>query len=151
MIFDQLASINHYKCMGDIYTALDFLQKQDFSHVPTGKYVLNDTVYYMVQEYYTHMESLYSEAHQKYIDIQLLVSGTEKIGIASLTSDRKAVKSAPEKDVWNYDCNMQFFTLSAGDFMVLFPNDIHMPGIVSGKEPVLCRKVVCKVKINEAD
>ena len=149
MIFDQIKNADNYKDLHMVYSALNFLKGKKFGDMPEGKHVLNDNIYYLVQEYYTHMESLYSEAHEKYIDIQFLVSGNEKIGIAPLTSDKKAVKSMPEKDMWNYNnCKMQFLTLSTGDFMVLFPNDIHMPGIISGKEPVLCKKVVVKVKID---
>lgn len=148
MIFDKLGNLNNYICLDNIYTALAFLRGRDFSNVPIGKYVLNENIYYLVQEYYTHIESLYSEAHERYIDIQFLVSGSERIGIAQLTANKKSVKSNPEKDVWNYDCKMQFITLAEGDFVVLFPNDIHMPNIISGNMPVFCKKVVAKVKIN---
>lgn len=148
MIFDKLGNIDNYKGLDNIYTALTFLEKEDFNDVPVGKHVLNEKIYYIVQEYNTHIESLYSEAHKEYIDIQFLVSGNEKIGIAPLTAEHKAVRSNPENDVWYYDCKMQFLTLSAGCFMVLFPKDIHMPNVISDNRPMLCKKVVVKVKVD---
>lgn len=147
MIFDKLNNIGNYEGLDKIYDALVFLKSKDFSNVPIGKYILNEKIYYIVQEYCTHIESLYSEAHEEYVDIQFLVFGQEKIGIAQLTPDIVASRSIPENDLWYYDCEMQFLTLSEGYFMVLFPNDIHMPNIISGNMPVSCKKVVVKVKI----
>lgn len=145
MIFDSLKHIDNYQGLGNVYEALRFLAETDFSATELGKYELNDNIYYMVQEYDTKQKTV-SEAHERYIDIQLLVSGEEVIGVAPIECDKELVDAKPEKDVWHYTCATQPMTLHAGEFMVLYPSDIHMPGAILG-EPVACRKVVVKVKV----
>ncbi len=144
MIFDSLRHIENYKGLGDVYTALEFLKNTDFSDKDLGKYVLTENIYYMVQEYDTAPKTV-SEVHEQYIDIQLIVSGRELIGVAPLECEKTLVEAKPEKDVWKYTCETQPMWLTDGDFMVLYPSDIHMPGATDG-EPVHCRKVVVKVK-----
>ncbi len=144
MIFDSIKHIENYKGLGDVYAALEFLAKTDFSDTELGKYELNENIYYMVQEYETKPKTV-SEVHEKYIDIQYIVSGREVIGIAPIECEKELVEAKPEKDVWKYTCETQPVWLGDGDFMVLYPNDIHMPGATLG-EPVQCRKVVVKVK-----
>ncbi len=145
MIFDSLKHIDNYKGLGNVYTALKFLAETDFTDAELGKYVLNDDIYYMVQEYETKPKTV-SEVHEKYIDIQLIVSGTEVIGFAPIEAEKELVEAKPEKDVWKYTCKTQPVVLRDGDFMVLYPSDIHMPG-ASLDESVMCRKVVVKVKV----
>ncbi len=145
MIYDSLRYIDNYKNLGEVYTALKFLAETDFSKMELGKYELNENAYYMVQEYDTKPKDV-SEAHEKYIDIQMLVSGEEVIGVAFIDCEKTLVEAKPEKDVWKYACETQPIKLGAGDFMVLYPTDIHKPGVTLG-ESVRCRKVVVKVKV----
>jgi len=145
MIYDSLKYIDNYKGLGDVYTALKFLAETDFSGHELGRYELNDRIYYMVQQYETQPKTV-SEAHEQYIDIQLLLAGEEVIGVASIDADKALVDAKPEKDVWHYTCATQPVTLNVGEFMVLYPSDIHMPGATLGA-PVVCRKVVVKVKV----
>ena len=145
MIYDSLKHIDNYKGLGDVYTALKFLADTDLSGQELGRYELNDRIYYMVQQYETKPKTV-SVAHEQYIDIQLLLAGEEVIGVASIDADKELVDAKPEKDVWHYTCATQPVTLTAGEFMVLYPSDIHMPGATLGA-PVACRKVVVKVKV----
>ncbi len=145
MIYDSLKHVDNYKGLGEVYTALKFIAETDFSTYQLGKYVYNDNIYFMVQEYQTAVKTV-SEVHEKYIDIQLLLSGSEVIGIAPVECEKELVEAKPEKDVWKYTCKTQPVAISAGEFMVLYPSDIHMPGATLG-ESVACRKVVVKVKV----
>ena len=74
MIFDSLKHIDNYKGLGNVYEALKFIAETDFSATELDKYELNENIYYMVKGYDTKPKSV-AEAHEKYIDIQLLVSG----------------------------------------------------------------------------
>ncbi len=145
MIFDSLKHIENYKGLGDVYTALKFLAETDFTNMEIGKYELNENIYYMVQEYETKPKTV-AELHEKYIDIQLIVSGKEVIGVAPIECEKELVEAKPEKDVWKYTCETQPIWLTDNEFMVLYPSDIHMPGSTIG-ESVKCRKVVVKVKV----
>lgn len=85
------------------------------------------------------------EAHKKYIDIQLVVSGTERMGWSPLSSCKVvSINYNEEKDVVFFkDPSSSHFTVSPGEFAVFFPEDVHAPGISEGK----IEKIVAKVPV----
>ena len=147
MIFDRIENLNNYSGLGRLYTALKFLADTDFTQIPLGKYELDgDNIYYMVQKYDTDPDKTVSEAHKKYIDIQYIVKGEEVITVAPIQAEKTVVDAKEEKDVWHYECETQPLILKDGDFMVLYPSDLHLPGkAVNVPKEVL--KVVVKVKV----
>lgn len=149
MIFDTLTNVKNYKGLGRVYTALEFLANTDFSTTDLGRYELDeDNIFYMVQNYDTDPEKTVSEAHEKYIDIQCMLDGEEIIGVAPISAEKTLVEAKPENDVWFYNCKTEPLTLFAGSFMVLYPNDLHCPGVGVNGKSVNCRKVVVKVKVD---
>lgn len=148
MIFDTLDNVNNYEGLGRVYTALKFLSETDFSKTPLGRYELDgDNIFYMVQSYNTDPDKTISEAHKKYIDIQYMVEGEEIIGVADISSGKELTEAKEENDVWFYNCKTEPLTLSAGKYMVLYPNDLHCPGVATKGKAMTCRKVVVKVKV----
>lgn len=148
MIFDTLENVKNYIGLGRVYTALDFLSKTDFSAMPLGRYELDgDNIFYMVQEYSTDPDKTVSEAHKKYIDIQFIVTGKEVIGVAPESTEKSLTEEKPENDVWFYECETQKMVLYPGYFMVLYPSDLHCPGVGVQGNADFCRKVVVKVKV----
>ena len=146
MIFDTIDNAKMYAGLGRVSTALDFLAATDFSAMELGRYELDgENIYYMVQEYVTEAKP-HAEAHEQYIDIQYLLSGKESIGVAPLTTEKTVVEVKEGKDCTLYDCTTQPITVEGGQFMVLYPNDIHRPGDLAGA-PCPVRKVVVKVKV----
>ena len=147
MIFDRIENLNNYSGLGHVYTALMFLSDTDFTKVPLGKYELDgDNIYYMVQKYDTNPDKTVAEAHKKYIDIQYIVKGEEIIAIAPIQSEKTEVEAKEEKDVWFYECETQPLILKDGEFMVLYPSDLHLPG-KAVNEPKEVLKIVVKVKV----
>lgn len=148
MIFDTLTNVDNYKGLGRVYTALKFLSETDFSKTELGRYELDgDNIFYMVQSYDTDPTKTISEAHKKYIDIQFMVEGEEIIGVADISSEKELTEAKEENDVWFYNCKTEPLTLSAGKYMVLYPNDLHCPGVATNGKALTCRKVVVKVKV----
>lgn len=148
MIFDTLDNVNNYEGLGRVYTALKFLSETDFSKIDLGRYELDgDNIFYMVQSYDTDPDKTISEAHKKYIDIQYMVEGEEIIGVADISSEKELTEAKEENDVWFYNCKTEPLTLSAGKYMVLYPNDLHCPGVATNGIALTCRKVVVKVKV----
>lgn len=148
MIFDTLTNVDNYKGLGRVYTALKFLSETDFSKIELGRYELDgDNIFYMVQSYDTDPSKTVSEAHRKYIDIQFMVEGEEIIGVADISSEKELTEAKEENDVWFYNCKTEPLTLSAGKYMVLYPNDLHCPGVATNGKALTCRKVVVKVKV----
>ena len=148
MIFDTLKNVDNYKGLGRVYDALKFLSETDFSKIELGRYELDgDNIFYMVQSYATDPDKTISEAHKKYIDIQYMVEGEEIIGVADISEDKELTEAKEENDVWFYDCKTEPLVLSAGKYMVLYPNDLHCPGVATNGTALTCRKVVVKVKV----
>ena len=148
MIFDTLQNVDNYKGIGRVYTALKFLSETDFSKIGLGRYELDgDNIFYMVQSYDTDPDKTISEGHRKYIDIQYMVEGEEIIGVADISSDKELTEAKEENDVWFYNCKTEPLTLSAGKYMVLYPNDLHCPGVATNGTALNCRKVVVKVRV----
>ncbi len=147
MIIDSVENIKNYKGLDKIYNVLEFIQKTDFSKMSLGKYHIDDeNLFYMVQEYDTKPDENIGEVHNKYIDIQLIVEGEEVIGYSPISCEKKLVEEKLENDCIFYNCETTKLLLKSGDFMVLYPNDIHSPGLMNNI-PSKCRKVVFKVKI----
>lgn len=132
-----------------INEVISYLAKQDLANVPVGKYQVDDDFYYMVQEYVTKAEAdCRLEAHHKYVDIQWIVSGRERIDCVSVEGLTVEEEYNADKDVvfFKESDNMMRCVLNAGSYVVLFPNDAHKP-CIAVESPEQVRKVVAKVRM----
>jgi YhcH/YjgK/YiaL family protein len=86
------------------------------------------------------------EAHKKYIDIQLMLIGNEKIGHFLLENESPSEEYSEEKDVMFFKEEYSSFQLRRNEFAIFFPNDVHMPGIVLNSFESVT-KIVMKVKV----
>ncbi len=144
MIYDSLKNIEAYKGLA-VYPALKFFAENDLTNAAPGKYALEGEDFYSVSEYETKAKTR-SEAHKDYIDIQMLLAGEEYIGVAPLTEDMVPVDSKDGGDCWFYDCPVDRITMKPGMFMVLYPQDVHLPGDMKD-QPTACKKIVAKIKV----
>ena len=148
MIIDCLKNAHRYVSLGDRYKkSFEYLQQTDLASLPVGRYELDGkSLYVMVQEYLSKTPDLGKwEAHRRYIDLQYVHSGIEKIGY-KLISHLAQGDYNPEKDFLALTGNGDYLTLTAGEFMLLFPEDAHMPGLAVG-DPVPVKKVVLKIAV----
>ncbi len=149
MIFDHIRNIDCYEGMDSrIFRGLQLLQETDFTAHPLGRFeVEGDALFYMVQEYTTRPNDGQGEVHRKYADIQYLLAGEEKIHLGQLDDSAVLVEGRPEGDIWFYKTGDDAITLHPGQFTILWPQDIHGPGLCVDV-PKPCRKVVIKIKIH---
>jgi biofilm protein TabA len=132
-----------------IVAALDFLGRTDFSDAAAGKQTVDGTrLLAIVNRYETKaLADAVWESHRRYIDVQWMVSGRERMGFVPL--DRSGAIAQPydaERDVQFYAPAGDLFVIQPGQFAIFFPEDVHAPGLVVDKpEPVL--KVVMKVAV----
>jgi len=90
-------------------------------------------------------QEAYLEAHNRYIDIQICLQGTETFGWKN-REECKLPKAEFDinKDIIFYsDEPSTYFTIPENHFAIFFPNDCHAPLIGNG----LIKKVVFKVEI----
>jgi YhcH/YjgK/YiaL family protein len=148
MIYDNLENSQVYANLNPrLEKALSFLQSTDLAALKPGRIELEgDSIYVLVQEYLTKsQESGNWEAHKRYIDVQYIVSGSERVGFSMLNS-MKLGEYKEERDFQAMFGEGQFLTLNAGSFVVFFPQDAHMPGIaIESLAPV--KKIVVKCAV----
>lgn len=151
MIFD---SLNHAEIYRDVHPlfrrAFDVLRSGELPARPDGRYELEgDRLFAMVQRYATRpIEQGRWEAHRRYIDIQYIAEGQERIGHAMLQTLRVTEAYDEAKDVMFLEGEGSFLTASAGQFAVFYPHDAHMPSLaVQSPQQVL--KIVFKVAVGE--
>lgn len=131
-------------------SAYDFIVNKA-AGAAVGKYDLENGVYVSVQEYTTkaRSEAKY-EAHKKFIDIQMILSGKELIAVSPIEKMTISDEYNEEKDfmLFHHNDECTDYVLEAGDFLILYPQDVHMPGVcVNEKSPV--RKIVVKVPVEK--
>jgi YhcH/YjgK/YiaL family protein len=150
MITDNIKNFSLYNNLSErINKALLFLNENDFGKIQNGRYDIDgDNVFALVNRYKTkRIEEAVWESHRKYIDVQFVAEGIEKIGYSFL--EKMTVNKIYDeiKDIQFLDGVGDFITLEKNNFAILFPSDVHMPGIsVNESKEVL--KVVVKVKIS---
>ena len=136
----------------DLQKALKYLAATDFAKVPNGRYELDgEKMYANVDTYTTEDGSKKKpEAHNKYIDVQYLGKGTEKIYFAPRTADVKVVEDyAAERDLLFFEniAEKDSVVLNASDFAVLFPWELHRPGCNADGTPSDVQKIVVKIAV----
>lgn len=144
-------AVSYFKNKARWDKAFNYLKSTDLSKLELKRYDIDgDNLYVMVSEYLTkNEEDARFEAHQKYIDIQYVVSGKEMIGVADASQKQDVLEAYdPAKDI-------EFSTVTGSvnlkatseNFFILFPENIHRPGLKDGMNE-LVRKVVVKVRID---
>jgi biofilm protein TabA len=147
MVVDSLSNRRLYAGLGTrISAALELLAKEDFRSQAVGKHEVDGTsLFYLVQSYTTKpVEQASWESHRKYLDVQYIVEGTERMGWAPISSLAVTKPYDPAGDAALYQGEGVFVTAGPGTFFLLWPDDAHMPGIAAGS-PATVRKVVGKV------
>lgn len=90
-------------------------------------------------------EESFFEAHKKYLDIHIMLSGSERVEIAP---PEKLEEFDRKDDFYAYRGEGDYkLVLSPGDFLVVFPNDAHKIKMqVDGPETVT--KAVFKIRVH---
>lgn len=150
MILDTLEHAHRYYGLGPKFVrAFEYLKATDFSKVAKGKYELDgEDVFAIVNEYDTiDTVGEQMESHKKYIDVQYVASGIERIGHDLMGHKTPSQAYDEVTDFMLFAEEPAFFTiLDQGQFAVFFPTDLHMPNLrVDAAVPV--KKVVVKISV----
>lgn len=150
MIFDKIDNISDYfEELPLLEKASDFVDNFNKNNLPDGTYEIDgERLFAMVQSYRTKQQTpeMMFEAHKKYIDLQYIVSGIEKIRWAKLDNiELVEEKYSAGGDIAFYEGNAAFdFTLTKNTFLLLYPCDAHLPGLSADKD-VNVKKIVFKI------
>jgi len=148
MILDILKNSGQYLSQHRSFLqAFDFLKREDICALAPGRYEIDgENIFALVSDGIGKSEEEAKlEVHRKYIDIQYLISGVERIGWNPLQQCSSVISEYnPEKDIAFYSDHASFFLkLTPGMFAVFFPEDAHAP-MISGEA---VKKVVLKISL----
>jgi len=148
MILDVLENAHRYPALNKGFAgAMEFLLRPDLKELPIGRYEIDgDRVYAMVsRESGRRREDALLETHERYIDIQLVLAGTDDMGWKPKSLCRQpSGEYDPKNDIQFFaDEPDAWLSVRSGAFVVFFPEDAHMP-LISSRQ---LHKIVVKVAV----
>ena len=151
MILTNFKTLEMYKGMSKrLDIAIDYILKTDASQLEPGKYPIDgDNVFAIINQGMTGTyDEKKFESHKRYLDIQTVISGDERIFIAQ-TNDLAIL--TPYQD----DSDIMFYQDAPEDAIVhiqpklaliLYPEDAHKVSVATDS-PKSVKKMIVKVKI----
>jgi biofilm protein TabA len=149
MIIDTIQNAPKYFSAHPLFAkAFEFIYATDLTNAADGKSEISEglkAIFSNAPGKTKESSCAKFECHNKNIDIQVCIKGTETIGWkprAKCVTENGGYNE--EKDVQLYlDAPDTFFQLTDGQFVIFFPEDVHAPMI--GESDI--KKLVIKVKI----
>jgi YhcH/YjgK/YiaL family protein len=125
-----------------------FMQEHKLEKMEPGKYPIDgDDAFAIVTEGPSkEIEETMWESHRRYVDLQYVIKGKEKIGVVPIT-DVLITKPYDElRDAVNYSAKGKYYIATPKMFFLFFPDDVHRPNIiVPGYDTV--KKLVIKIRV----
>jgi YhcH/YjgK/YiaL family protein len=149
MISDKVKFLSRYDYIPGVSKVVEFLNSHDVLALENGKYDLGDECVCKVMEYLTHdePEEVLLEAHREYLDLQMVVRGTETFLFQAIDLGEPAIPYDKKKDVEFYTAPYHSsVVLDETNFALVFPNDLHV-GNVTIEEESNVKKLVFKLKV----
>ena len=146
MIVDMFSNLIFYKSMiKNLEKGIEAIKKQEKLEV--GRYEF-DGGFFMIQNGFTKpMEEGTFEAHRKYVDIQIVVEGSEDVAWADLSDLKEETAYNEEKDAARFTgVTDHIFHVTTGMCYVAFPHDGHKP-VRHVKNQQTYTKIVMKLPI----
>jgi biofilm protein TabA len=152
MTFDLLNN-KHLYPYGDAWMhAFRFLSSLNADTEEKRYDLIGDSMYAIVESYLTKSpEVARPEAHQKYVDIQVLISGAERIGWHPVSELSVATPYDYKTDIAFYDPQPNDCTalaMTPGRFALFLPTDAHVPGLHPNTEPTAVKKCIIKMAVD---
>ncbi|MDQ1326361.1 MAG: hypothetical protein QG564_1486 [Campylobacterota bacterium] len=153
MIIDKLENWKYYHFGPAWKRAFEFLDTLT-PLSEEGKYTLlgDDDIFAIIMSYKTHApEEAIFESHQKYVDIQTVLTGEERFESSFKGELGVNVPYDALKDIELYQRTTPGKThidVLPGTFVMLYPHDAHIAALMIGKKPKWIKKVVVKIKAN---
>jgi len=154
MIKDRIDNARAYAGLGPgIARALEYLRTTDCTKLTPGKHEIDGQQVFAAVQRYTPKPVAKAgwEAHHRYIDVQYIATGRERMGYTSLVPGLELDRPYdPQTDLIFYRTTGDLLTFETGEFAIFSPQDVHAPGLETDSDEQLeVIKVVVKVRVNE--
>lgn len=148
MILDTLANADRYAALNKRFPrAFEFLRSTDLKALAPGRYPIDgENIVAIVEKVAGRSrDAAKLECHRKYIDIQLVLDGTDEMGWKPLCDCREPLADYhAEKDIQFFrDAPASWIATPPGAYCIFFPEDAHAPLVATGE----IRKVIVKVAV----
>jgi YhcH/YjgK/YiaL family protein len=149
MIFAALSQAARYAQLHPLFPrAFEFIRTTDLNSLTTGIHQIIENQLFVIVEKAQGRSRVEAklECHRRYIDIQLVLEGTDEMGWKPLADCHQPVGD------YNEERDIRFFNDTAGSwistpentFCIFFPDDAHAPLVSTGK----IRKLIFKVAVS---
>ena len=152
MIYDNVKNIAQYSALNaDFESVVRAALSYAGERFSTGCVAVDgERVYLNLAGYQTHEASnAVAEAHKAYIDVMVMLDGMETVYVQH-TGQLKVITQPYNSDtdalLGKLSEQATAVILCPGDFLILFPQDAHMPGC-HAHEPSSVKKVIGKIRI----
>lgn len=143
---NKIENIEEYSFQ--IRKVLEFFKDKDLSRYAAGEYK-EDGFNFFVKDCKTmRYKDTNLEGHLRFIDVQIMAKGEEKIGYSTKHSNVKVLDYNEEKDIVFYETNDKenYISMLKDDFAIFFPEDLHRP-LIAVETPITIKKIIAKVPV----
>ncbi|MCI9620823.1 MAG: DUF386 domain-containing protein [Dorea sp.] len=149
MIFGNIQNLREYLCMEDgIFECFNYAKENNLSAYDRGCHEIDaKRIFVNIVEYETvKPEDRFWEAHREYLDVHLMLEGTERIDL-NFIQNMDVKEYAAKDDFLSMDGEKNASViLKPGDFLVCYPTDAHRTAVAADKQENI-KKAIFKVKI----
>ncbi|MDD4929385.1 MAG: YhcH/YjgK/YiaL family protein [Gallionella sp.] len=148
MILSTLSQSDRYAGLHPLFPhAFEYMRNTDLYALAPGRYPIAGENLFAIVEHVPGRcrEMARLEAHQRYIDIQLVLGGDETMGWKPLADCHNPVSEhSIERDIrFFHDAPASWIATPPDHFCIFFPEDAHAPLV--GTEQI--RKVIFKIAV----
>lgn len=149
MLYGNIAHIAEFGYLPKaILDCFAYLNTHDLRTLAPGRYEIDgDRVFVNLSEYTTtSAEERFWEAHREYLDVHVMISGTEQIDLNFIANLQQKPYEV-DKDFLPLEGDARgSVLLSEDDFLICYPNDAHKTAIAPAT-PEHVKKAIFKVKV----
>ena len=131
-----------------VLMCLKWAKEHDLTGLSAGRHEIDgERLFVNIVEYRTTTaQERFWEAHRQYLDVHLMLEGTEQIDL-NFIHNMDVKEYAAQDDFLPMDGDKNgSVILKPGDFLVCYPSDAHRTAIAADK-PEKIKKAIFKVKI----
>ena len=150
MIFGNMDHVEEFPYLEKgIKECFEYAKTHDLASFEKGSHEIDgDRLFVNIVEYTTTTpEERFWEAHKKYLDVHVMLRGTEQIDL-NFIQNMKLNEFVEKDDFLPMDGNKNSsVVLTDGDFLICYPNDGHRTAVCVGEKPETIKKAIFKVRI----
>lgn len=151
MILSNISHADRYATLHPLFPrAFDYIRNTDLHALAPGRHaIIGDDLFVIVEQVdgRTRAEARL-ECHRRYIDIQLVLEGTDEMGWKPLADCKQPIGDFnTERDIRFFqDAADSWISTPANAFCIFFPEDAHAPLVSTGK----IHKLIFKIAVTTA-